>query len=378
MHTYKYLIVGGGMAAHGAINGIREVDPDGEIGLIGSEPHPPYKRPYLSKKLWAGKPEESIWFDTADQEVSMHLGREAVVLDPAAKRVTDHRGDEYSYEKLLLATGGTPRRLPFTSEEVIYFRFLDDYHKLRRLTDSGGRFSVIGGGFIGSEIAAALAMNGKQAVMLFPEKAISDRLFPRDLAEFLVGYYREHGVEVLAGNVATEIEASSGGYVLTTGTGRRITADAVVAGVGIDPTVSLALSAGLAVENGIVVDEFSRTSNPDIYSAGDAANFYNPLLGRRVRVEHEDNALTQGLYAGRAMAGQSEPYHYLPYFYSDLFDLGYEAVGELDSRLETFADWKEPFREGVVYYLNKGRVRGVLLWNVWDKVPAARELMGMA
>jgi len=375
MRSYNYLIVGGGMAADGAVKGIREVDPDGEIGLIGSEMHPPYKRPYLSKKLWTGKPEESIWLDTEERGVSMHLGRVVVGLDPAARRVTDDQGDEYAYEKLLLATGGTPRRLLFTSVEIIYFRFLDDYHKLRELTQKGDRFAVIGGGFIGSEIAAALAMNGKEVVMLFPENAIGERVFPRDLAEFLVGYYRERGVEVLAADVAMELEASGSSYALTTGSGTKITVDAVVAGVGIDPNVGLAQSAGLTVENGVVVDELCRTSSPDIHAAGDIANFHNPLLGKRIRVEHEDNALTQGEYAGRAMAGRGEPYDYLPYFYSDLFDLGYEAVGELDPRLETFADWKDPFREGVIYYLNGGRVRGVLLWNVWDKVPAARELI---
>jgi len=129
------------------------------------------------------------------------------------------------------------------------------------------------------------------------------------------------------------------------------------------------------VENGIVVDELLRTTNPDIYAAGDVANFFNPALGKRLRVEHEDNANTMGRAAGLAMSGKATPYHHLPFFYSDLFDLGYEAVGELDSRLETVADWKQRYREGVVYYLRDGRVRGVLLWNVWGQVDAARELI---
>jgi NADPH-dependent 2,4-dienoyl-CoA reductase/sulfur reductase-like enzyme len=129
------------------------------------------------------------------------------------------------------------------------------------------------------------------------------------------------------------------------------------------------------VDNGIVVDEHLQTSTPDIYAAGDVANFFNPALGTRMRVEHEDNANTMGRAAGRAMAGVTEPYTHLPFFYSDLFELGYEAVGELDSRLETFSDWKQPFREGVVYYLKEGRVRGVLLWNTWGQVDAARALI---
>jgi len=133
--------------------------------------------------------------------------------------------------------------------------------------------------------------------------------------------------------------------------------------------------AGLEVENGIVVDELLRTTNPDIYAAGDVANFFNPALGKRLRVEHEDNANTMGREAGRAMAGKASPYHHLPFFYSDLFDLGYEAIGELDPRLETLEDWKEAYREGVVYYLRDARVRGVLLWNVWGQVDAARQLI---
>jgi NADPH-dependent 2,4-dienoyl-CoA reductase/sulfur reductase-like enzyme len=159
---------------------------------------------------------------------------------------------------------------------------------------------------------------------------------------------------------------------------REIMADAVVAGIGIEPNVDLALAAGLEVENGIRVDRSLRTSHPDIYAAGDVANFYNPSLDQRLRVEHEDNANTMGQLTGQAMAGRTVSYDHLPSFYSDLFELGFEAVGELDARLETVADWKEPYREGMVYYLRDGRVRGVLLWNVWDQVDSARKLIAEA
>jgi len=148
-----------------------------------------------------------------------------------------------------------------------------------------------------------------------------------------------------------------------------------VAGLGITPNTALAAAAGLAVDDGIVVDRLLRTSHPAIYAAGDAARFYNPALDRQLRVEHEDNANSMGRQAGRNMAGKEEPYDHLPFFYSDLFDLGYEAVGDLDARLDLVADWQEPFREGVIYYLRDGRVRGVLLWNVWGQVDAARELI---
>lgn len=379
MPHYTYLIVGGGMTADAAIGGIREVDPNGSVGLIGADAHPPYDRPPLSKGLWKGKALESIWRKTDRGGVTLHLGRQARTLDPPNKRVTDDQGTVHTYDKLLLATGGTPRRLPF-GDDIIYYRTLDDYERLRTLAGQGRRFAVVGGGFIGSEVAAALALNGEKVVMAFPGDGIGGHLFPPDLGKFLTNFYRQKGVEVLSGSRVTGCEVRQGKPVLTTagdqhqGNG-EIVADAVVAGLGIQPNIDLAQAAGLEVDNGIRVDRGLRTSHPDIYAAGDVANFYNPALDQRLRVEHEDNANTMGRAAGQAMAGRAVSYDHLPSFYSDLFELGFEAVGEVDARLETVADWKEPYREGVVYYLRAGRVRGVLLWNVWEQVDAARKLI---
>jgi NADPH-dependent 2,4-dienoyl-CoA reductase/sulfur reductase-like enzyme len=211
--------------------------------------------------------------------------------------------------------------------------------------------------------------------MLFPGEGIGARLFPRDLSEFLNDYYRQKGVKLLVGESAVGLEQRGGELVLKLKSGGELAVEGVVAGLGIEPNVELARETGIKVADGILVDEFLRTSQPDIYAAGDAASFFNPALGKRLRVEHEDNANTMGFQAGRNMTGRSEPYHHLPFFYSDLFDLGYEAVGETDARLEIVADWKTPFREGVIYYLREGRVRGVLLWNVWGQVDAARKLI---
>ncbi|MCL4296715.1 MAG: FAD-dependent oxidoreductase [Anaerolineae bacterium] len=381
MLHYKYLIVGGGMTADAAIDGLRQVDSAGTIGLIGNEVEPPYNRPPLTKGLWQGKPFEKIWRGTpAKQGVTLHLGRTVQSLDPTHKRVTDDQGNVYTYEKLLLATGGTPRRLPFGGDEIIYYRTVADYHRLRTLTEHGRRFAVIGGGFIGSEIAAALALNGKEVTMIFPDAGIGQRIFPPDLVQSLNEFYRQKGVELVTGATVTGLEKSEGRSVLKihndyNGGDRTVVADGIVAGIGIQPNVELAKLAGLEVDNGILVDPSLRTSHPDIYAAGDVASFYNPALEKRLRVEHEDNANTMGRLAGQAMAGEKVAYEHLPFFYSDLFELGYEAVGELDSRLETVADWQEPFRKGVVYYLRDGRVRGVLLWNVWEQVEAARKLI---
>ncbi|HEV8357918.1 MAG TPA: FAD-dependent oxidoreductase [Gemmatimonadales bacterium] len=375
MRHYQYLIIGGGMTADAAVRGIRELDASGSIGLLGAETDAPYARPPLSKALWKGEPFQSVWRKTAEAGVDLHLGRRATSLDLRGKRVSDDGGGEYTFDKLLLATGGTPRRLPFGSERVIYFRTLEDYRRLRALATEGKAFAVIGGGFIGSEITAALAMQGCKVTMLFPEEGIAGRLFPADLARFLVGYYREKGVDARPGERVIGLRQSGPQAVVETRSGLRLAVDAVVAGLGIVPDTDLATAAGLEVEDGVVVGELLQTAHPDVFAAGDVARFFAPTLGTRIRVEHEDNALSMGRAAGRAMAGDSTPYDHLPFFYSDLFDLGYEAVGELDPRGETVADWKEPFREGVVYYLADGGVRGVLLWNTWGQVDAARALI---
>jgi len=383
MPDYTYVIVGGGMTAAAAIGGIREVDRDGTIAVIGAEPHVPYDRPPLSKGLWKGSPMESIWRKIDSHAVSIHERRTVQNVDRINKRVTDDQGISYGYSKLLLATGATPRRLPFGGDGIIYFRTLNDYQRLRGMADQGTRFVTIGGGFIGSEIAAALAMNGKQVVMVFPDAAIGGRMFPPELANFLSDYYREKGVEVLAGMSVIGCETRGGKTIVTirdkrTQADREIVADGVVAGIGVEPNIELAQVAGLTLDNGIRVDSSLRTSDPNIYAAGDVASFFSRSLNVWRRVEHEDNANTMGALAGAAIAGRDVSYEYLPFFYSDLFELGYEAVGDVDSRLEIMADWKTPNREGMVYYLRDGKVRGALLWNIFGQVDAARKLIESA
>jgi len=375
MPDYSYLIVGGGMTADAAAKAIRVADPKGSIGLVSADPHPPYDRPPLSKALWKGEPEEKIWRNTDATGAVLHLGRRITGIDPRGKQATDANGATYGYSKLLLATGGTPRRLKFDSEQIIYYRTFDDYRRLHALAREQLRFAVLGGGFIGSEIAAALRMAGREVVMLVPEDGIGARVYPADLSRSINDYYREQGVDVRTGEGLADVRPRGGKAIVKTTSGKELPVDIVVAGLGITPNVDVAEQAGVHIDNGIVVDELLRTDVPDIFAAGDVANFYSPALGTRMRVEHEDNANTMGAAAGRSMAGQGKPYHHLPFFYSDLFERGYEAVGELDARLDTFSDWKDPFTEGVIYYLKGGRVRGVLLWNVWGKVDEARKLI---
>jgi 3-phenylpropionate/trans-cinnamate dioxygenase ferredoxin reductase subunit len=373
---YRYLIVGGGMTGDAAVKGIRSRDPEGSIALVGEETHPPYARPPLSKALWKGTDEDSIWRGTEQHGVDLKLGRRIVSLDLEAKKATDDTGETYGYDRVLIATGGRPRELADAPDGVVYFRTLDDYRLLREAAGEDKHAVVIGGGFIGSELAAALAMNGAKVTMVFSAHGIGARLFPAHLSEFLNGYYREQGVEVLPGE-SVERVARNGAFSVTTGSGRTIEADVVVAGLGIEPRTDLAADAGLPVDDGIPVDDRGRVAGrEDVFAAGDVARFPATALGIETRVEHEDHAKSHGAAVGANMAGADEPYDHLPFFYSDLFDLGYEAVGEIDSRLPTVEGWAEPNRKGVVAYVDDdGRPRGFLLWDVWGKVDAATQLI---
>jgi NADPH-dependent 2,4-dienoyl-CoA reductase/sulfur reductase-like enzyme len=211
--------------------------------------------------------------------------------------------------------------------------------------------------------------------MVFPEPGIGARIFPAGLSAFVTDYYRGKGVDVLAGGSVTGIDRTEGVVRVSTGDGRTLDADVVVAGLGIEPSTELAASAGLSVDNGIPVDETGRVGgHEDVFAAGDVARFPVAALGGTMRVEHEDHAKSHGHVVGRNMGGADERYEHLPFFYSDVFDLAYEAVGELDARHETIADWEEPNHKGVIYYLDdRQHPRGVLLWNVFDRLDAARE-----
>jgi 3-phenylpropionate/trans-cinnamate dioxygenase ferredoxin reductase subunit len=379
MPHHHYLIVGGGMAADTAVRGIRAVDPNGSVGLISAEPDPPYDRPPLTKGLWKDMEQDRVWRLTEDLEVDLLLGRRVIRLDGEDRTATDDRGTVHTWEKLLLATGGSPRLLPDAPPQVIHFRTWRDYLRVREVAAHKKRFAVIGGGFIGSELAAALAMNGRDVVMVFPEDGIGAKVFPSSHARFLNDYYRARGVDVRPQTEVAVVRRSGDLMLLAVvgpnGESETLRVDMVVAGLGITPAISLAESVGLEIEDGIVVDGSLRTAHPDIWAAGDVASVWCPPLGRRLRAEHEDQANLTGEQAGRAMAGEHVDLDHLPFFYSDLFDLPYEAVGVLDPSLEVVEDWAEPGRRGVLYYTDGGRVQGVLLWNVRGKLREARELI---
>jgi 3-phenylpropionate/trans-cinnamate dioxygenase ferredoxin reductase subunit len=381
--TYDYVIVGGGLAGASAVEGIRELDGAGSILLVGEESHLPYDRPPLSKQLWFGKQkvEDIVLHDRAFYDkhaVTLALGTRVARLVPATKTLTTNNDETYGYGKLLLATGCKARRLTIPGGDldgICYFRGLDDYLRTRKVAAEGKSAVVVGGGFIGSELAAALNINKLNVTLIFPGELLCDRVLPDYLGRAVQRRYVEKGVSILASDKPVSFSKNSSKFITRTEKGETIESDIVIVGAGVIPELELAKSGGLEVGNGIVVDEYLETSKPDIYAAGDNAFFPYRVLGQPMRIEHWDHALNQGKWAGRNMAGAHEAYTYQPYFFSDLFEFGYEATGEVDSRLETFADWQQENDTGVIYYLRDGKVRGVMMCNVWDKVETARKLI---
>lgn len=379
---YDYVIVGGGLAGASAVRGIRQLDTNGSVLLMGEEKHLPYNRPPLSKNLWFGKTrvEEIFVHDRGfyDQNgVTVALGDKAVKLDPVGKTVTDMNGASYGFGKLLLATGGIPRQLTIPGRDldgICYFRNLDDYLRTRSVAAEGKSALVVGGGFIGSELAAALNAT-LEVTLIFPGAYLCSRVFPPYLGQALQLHYQKRGVRILPSDTPTSISKIDGRFRTQTSSAKSIESDLLIVGIGLAPAIDLAQEAGLAVGNGIVVNEYLATSHPDIYAAGDNAFFPYQALEQHMRIEHWDNAFAQGEWAGRNMAGAHEPFTYQPYFFSDLFEFGYEATGEVDARLETFADWQKENYTGVIYYLRDGKVRGVMMCNVWDKIEVAREMI---
>jgi 3-phenylpropionate/trans-cinnamate dioxygenase ferredoxin reductase component len=383
MTDFRYLIVGGGMVADSAARGIRELDTDGSIGIISEDVDRPYARPALSKKLWTDPEfswDEKVDLHTEETGATFVLGTRVTAIDRDAKTVTTDQGDTHGYERLLIATGGKPRGLEGLepSDRVLDYRSAADYRKLREFADAGAHVVVVGGGYIGTEITAGISQNGAKVTFVDPDEVVGGRMFPDDLAQAFQQRFVDAGVDLRLGRRVTSGSEQSDRVVLTLDDGSTVEADAVVVGLGIEPVTQLAADAGLTVRDGIVVSSTLRTDDESVFAAGDVAEYPDRILGTR-RVEHVDNAQQQGRQAGRNLADADETYDHTPMFYSDVFDMGYEAVGQVSSSLHTVEDWQEPTVTGVVYYLDDDQVvKGVLLWNVWDKTDEARKVLADA
>jgi 3-phenylpropionate/trans-cinnamate dioxygenase ferredoxin reductase subunit len=373
-----YVIAGASLAGAKAAETLRDEGFDGSVVLIGSEDRRPYERPPLSKGYLLGKEEPDSayvhaagWY--AEHDVDLRLGVTVTSIDRAARQVSLSAGRPVSYDRLLITTGASPRRLQLPGSDldgVVYLRTMDDSGRLKAtLAGGGGRLVIAGAGWIGLETAAAAREYGWEVTVVEPEQGALRRSIGPEVGEVFADLHRSQGVEFRFGAGVTEFQGSGGRATgVVTSTGEELPADLVIVAIGVAPNDALAAAAGLDVGNGILVDESMRTSDPDIFAAGDVANAFNPLLGRRIRVEHWGNALAGGPAAARSMLGQEVSYDLVPYFFSDQYDLGMEAAGlpEPGSYDQVVYRGDPQTLEFIAFWLSDGAVAAGMNVNVWD------------
>jgi len=361
-----FAIVGAGLAGARAAETLRAEGFGGRVVLFGAEAHLPYERPALSKGYLQGTADAPFvhpaeWY--AEQDVDLRLGTRVTALDPAAHEVETADGDRLRYTKLLLTTGSSVRRLA----DAVTLRTLDDSDRLRAALRPGARVVIVGAGWIGLEVAAAARVAGAEVTVLEQAPAPLLAALGPEMAAVFARLHVEHGVDLRCGVTVRAVRSDA--VLLDDET---IPADLVVAGIGVTPDVDLARAAGLAVDNGVVVDEHLRSSAPDVWAAGDVANAYHPFAGRHVRVEHWANALHQPVVAAQAMLGKDAVYDRLPYFFTDQYDLGMEYTGFGGGEVVVRGDE----REFVAFWLRDGRLTAAMNVNVWTGVPEiARRLI---
>ncbi|MFJ7245006.1 NAD(P)/FAD-dependent oxidoreductase [Kitasatospora sp. NPDC098652] len=381
------VIVGASLGGAKAAEALRGAGYRGGIVLIGEEHERPYERPPLSKGYLLGKEDrEKIhvhppqWY--AEHDVTLRLGTPVVAIDPAARTVTLADDGEIGYHKLLLTTGSVPRRLPVPGADqdgVLYLRRVEDSDRIKAVLRPGARIAVVGAGWIGLEVAAAARAAGAEVTVLESLELPLLRVLGREVAQVFADLHRDHGVDLRFGVQVAELTGADGTVNgVRLGDGTELAADAVVVGIGISPATALAEAAGLEVENGIKTDQHLRTSDPDVYAAGDVANAYHPLFDRHLRVEHWANALNQPQTAARALLGQPDAvYDRVPYFFSDQYDVGLEYVGyvEPDGYDRVVFRGDPATREFIAFWLSGGRVLAGMNVNVWDVTDPIRELV---
>jgi|SRR5579863_3019106 len=329
------VIVGAGHAGGVAAATLRQVGFSGAITLIGSEPHPPHERPPLSKEFLAGAiPVEKTYLRPlafyAENGIAFRPGETAIAIDRKAQRIALRNGESVPYDALLLTTGARARRLSLPGAEhsrVLYLRDIRDSLALRELLQVGSRIAVIGAGFIGLEAAAVARKRGAAVTVVEMQREPLQRVCPSEIGHFMAELHRRNGVELLTGVALTGVESDGDALVLRTGDGNAIAADVVLAGIGAQPNVEIAQDAGLTVEDGILTDEFGRTSDPQIFAAGDVTRHYNPLLGRKLRLEAWQNAQNQAIAVAKLMAGGEQPYAEVPWFWTDQYDVNLQIAG---------------------------------------------------
>ncbi len=378
-----HVIVGASLAGAKAAETLREEGFDGRVVLVGAEEERPYERPPLSKDYLRGEVgREKVYVHAegfyAEQEIELRLGRTAVSLDTANSRLTLDDGEELSYDRLLLTTGAEPRRLEIPGAEldgVFYLRSVRDSDALRQRLDGGGAVVVVGAGWIGAEVAASARQRGLDVTVVEPASVPLERVLGKEIGAVYRDIHTDQGVRMLMG---TGVEAFEGDGVVErvrTSDGQVIDCDFVVVGVGVQPRTALAAQAGLAVDNGVLVDEHLQTSVPGVFAAGDVANSGHPFYGERIRVEHWANALNQGPAAARNMVGHNVAYDRLPYFFSDQYDVGMEYTGFARAWDRVVFRGDPATREFVAFWLVEDRVVAGMNVNVWDVTESIKRLI---
>ncbi|MGH7254633.1 MAG: NAD(P)/FAD-dependent oxidoreductase [Nitrospirales bacterium] len=384
MTSTRYLLIGSGLAAGEAAKRIREHDPQGSILMVGEEAHVPYDRPPLSKEFLRGQKSRTELYFTQESEwqerhVALALGVSATKLDAARKKATLSNGQTVGFEKALIATGGHPVRLILPGSKLAgihYLRTLEDAVAIGGEASQGKQAVVIGAGFIGLEVAASLTQLGVQVTVVEAKPHIWSLFADEALTTFVQDYCTAKGVIFHTGETVTEFRGKGRVSTVVTKSGRSLPCDFVCVGAGIVPNVKLAQQAGLEVDNGIVVNEYLQTSHPEIYAAGDVANFQDPLFGKRRRVEHWGHAEYSGQMAGDNLTGNRTKYDLLTYVWSDIFDLHLEFAGDETEHDQVLLRGKPADKKFLVLYLKEKVLRAYFAVNAGSKeFPALQRLI---
>ena len=382
MH-YRYVIIGGGLAAASAIEGIRSEDADGSILLVSRENHLPYARGPLSKEAWQGafdldqlSVHPAAFYD--QNRVEVRLRRDVVEVDAEHHVLWDESGDSTGFDQALIATGCRPRRLQAEGSEssgVRYFRDLEDYLDLSHRLERIQHVTIVGGYFTALELAGSLRARNVEVTLVLPDEFPLHRMLSRGVGEVLMEALRAAEIEFVTGDTVAEVRETGEFLHARTYNGNDVTTQLVIVDNGSEPQTELAEASGLETDGGIVVDEYGRCSRPGLWAAGDVAEFPYVALNQLMRVEGSDHAIHHGRAVGANMAGAEKAYTHIPMKWFRFGELGFEAVGEINSRLDVQEIWLESGREGVVFYLRDDIVRGVLVCNVPGRMDWARELI---
>jgi len=376
MTSSKYIVLGGGMVAgYAAKELVSRRLGRGELRIISADDALPYERPPLSKGFLSGKENEAgilinppEWYEQQGIDVKLQTVIENVDLQK--KQLRDTSGETFEFETLLIATGAGARKLDCPGNDlpnVFYLRSLDDSRKIRASAESCKRAVVLGGGFIGMEVAAVLAQKNIEITLVVREDRVWSRVFTPPMSEFFERYYTSRGVQLLKGESVVQLEGKDRVSAAVLSSGRKVSCDMVVAGVGGIPVLELFTNTRLAVENGVVVNEYLETNQPGTFAAGDVANYVDIIFDKRRRVEHWDNAVSQGQYWAGLVRGERKPFTHVPYFFSDVFDLSYELWGDAEGATQTVARGDLNSSSFSVWWLKEGRVVAAFTMNRPDE-----------